>query len=146
MVAWKRTLTDLEKAPDVAYQDILNEFGSTLRVKGLIVTRRNLVVKWKVRSHLGIISWFPLGVHWFSWDSCVLVPFLQLIFSVCARKINKRYLNGCFATLHSLTTLNTWNLSILLVGMRICMVLKCMSALQRFWIFKYLYIDHPVLI
>ena len=35
----------LEKAPDVAYQDVLNEFISTWGVKGLIVTRSNLVVK-----------------------------------------------------------------------------------------------------
>ena len=35
---WKWTLLDLEKGPDVAYQDVLNEFDLTWGVKGLIVT------------------------------------------------------------------------------------------------------------
>ena len=55
-IEWKRTLSDLEKAPDMAYQDILNEFDSTWGVKGLIVTKSNLVVTWKVRPQMGIIS------------------------------------------------------------------------------------------
>ena len=55
-VGWQQSLADLEKAPDVAYQEVLNEFDSTWGVKGLIVTMSNLVVTWKVRPHLGIIS------------------------------------------------------------------------------------------
>jgi hypothetical protein len=46
---WKWTLLDLDKAPDIAYQDVLNEFDSRWGVKGLIVTRSNLVVAWKIR-------------------------------------------------------------------------------------------------
>ena len=45
-VEWKRTLNDLEEAPDVAYQGILKEFDSTWGVKNLIVTQSNLVVTW----------------------------------------------------------------------------------------------------
>ena len=43
-IEWKHTLEDLEKAPDVAYQDVLNEFDETWGVKNLIVTWSNLVV------------------------------------------------------------------------------------------------------
>jgi hypothetical protein len=52
---WQRTLADSKKAPDVAYQDDLNEFDSTW---GLIMTWNNLVVTSKVRPHVGIISLF----------------------------------------------------------------------------------------
>ena len=38
---------DLEEAPDVAYQDVLEEFDLVWCVKGLIVTWSNLVVTWK---------------------------------------------------------------------------------------------------
>ena len=44
-IEWKQTFMYLEKAPNVAYQDILYEFNLTGGgVKGLIVTRSNLVV------------------------------------------------------------------------------------------------------
>ena len=56
---WKRP-------PDVAYQDVLNEFDSTGGVEGLIVTRSNLVVTWRVRLQMDIISWFPRELRWFS--------------------------------------------------------------------------------
>lgn len=74
---WQRTLADLEKAPDVAYQDNLTDFDSTWGVKGLIITRSNWKVTWKVRPHMNIISWSPLGLRWFSQGGCILVPFLQ---------------------------------------------------------------------
>ena len=54
-IEWKQTLLHLEKALDVAYQDVLKEFDLTWGVKGLIMTRSNLVVTWKVRPHMGII-------------------------------------------------------------------------------------------
>jgi hypothetical protein len=50
---------DFEKASDVASHDVLNEFDSTLGgggVKDLIVTWSNLVVTWKVRPQMGILS------------------------------------------------------------------------------------------
>lgn len=53
---WQRTLTDSEKVPEVAYQDVLNEFDSIWRVKGLIVTHSIIVITWKVQPHMGIIS------------------------------------------------------------------------------------------
>ena len=46
---WQRTLNELGKAPDFAYQENLREFDIIWCVKGLTVTRRNLVVTWKVR-------------------------------------------------------------------------------------------------
>ena len=53
---WHQTLTDLEKAPDVAYEDILQELNNGWCVKDVIVICNNLVVTWKVRPHMGIIS------------------------------------------------------------------------------------------
>ena len=47
-IKWQRTLADLEKAPDVAYQDVLNKFDSTL---GGGVTGSNLVVTWDWTPH-----------------------------------------------------------------------------------------------
>ena len=55
-IEWKRKLRESEKAPDVAYHDILNKFDLTWGVKGLIMTRSNLVVTWKDRPHMSIIS------------------------------------------------------------------------------------------
>ena len=48
----KRTLSYLEKAPNVAYQDDLNKFDSTCEAKGLIMTWSSSVIPWKVRSHM----------------------------------------------------------------------------------------------
>jgi hypothetical protein len=45
---WQRTLTDLEKVPEVPYQDVLNQFDIVWCVTCLIVTHSNLVVTWKV--------------------------------------------------------------------------------------------------
>ena len=56
----KRTFVDLERTQGVAYQEILNKFDSTWDVKGLIVTRSNLVTTWKEMSQMSTISWFPL--------------------------------------------------------------------------------------
>lgn len=50
------TLVDLEKAPEITYQDLLNEFDSVWYGKGLIVTRSNLVVTWTIRPRMDIIS------------------------------------------------------------------------------------------
>ena len=57
----KQTLEDLEKALDVAYQDILNEFDKTWGVKNVIVTHSNLVVTWMDRPQINIIYRFSLG-------------------------------------------------------------------------------------
>ena len=48
-IEWKLILSNLEKAPDVAYQDVLNKFDLIWGVKGLIMTQSNLEVTWKVR-------------------------------------------------------------------------------------------------
>jgi hypothetical protein len=70
-IKWKWNMLDLEKVPGVAYQNVLNEFDSIFYfvlflilcvwgggrgVKSLSVTRINLVVTWKVRPQMGIIS------------------------------------------------------------------------------------------
>jgi len=57
----------MEKAPDTAYQDVLNEYDSTWGVKGLIVTWSNLVVS----IHLLSSPWFALV----RWRWLYVVPF-----------------------------------------------------------------------
>ena len=89
-IEWKQTLKDLEKTPDVAYQDVLNKFDLTWGVKNLIVTWSNLVVTWKDRPQMSIISWFPLGLRWFARVGCILVPSCNWIFNLCQiKKIKK---------------------------------------------------------
>ena len=53
---WQRTLTDLEKTLDVSYEEALKGFDNVWCVKGLIVTLINLVVTWKDRPGMGILS------------------------------------------------------------------------------------------
>jgi hypothetical protein len=48
-------MVDLEKASDMAYQDVLDEFDLVWCVKGLIVPHIDLVV-WKVRPQMATIS------------------------------------------------------------------------------------------
>ena len=80
MIEWKRTLRDLEKALDAAYDDMLNEFQLIWRVKNLIVTRSNLVVTWMDRLQMSIVSSFPLRLRWFARVGCILGSFVQLNF------------------------------------------------------------------
>lgn len=65
---------ELEKAMDIAYQDILKELDLIWDAKGLIMTCSNLVVTWKVRPQMPILSLFSLRLHWFSWGGCILIP------------------------------------------------------------------------
>ena len=84
----QRTLSDLKKVPDVAYQDNLNKTDSKLGgVKCLIVIHNNLVVTWKVRLWMGIISWFLVRLRWFTWVDCILDPLLQLNLQFVPKKI-----------------------------------------------------------
>ena len=46
---WQQTLVDLEKASNMAFQDVRNESDSVWCVKGLIFTHSNLAITWKVR-------------------------------------------------------------------------------------------------
>lgn len=55
-------------------------------VKGLIMIRSNLVVTWKFRTHMGIVSWSPLGLHWFFRGKCIIVLFLQVSFQFVPKK------------------------------------------------------------
>ena len=87
-------LKDLEKAPDMAYHDILNNFDLTWGIKGLIMTRSNLVVTWKDRVHRNIISWLPLGSRCFSRVGRILGSFCNWIcnwiFNLCQKKKTKK--------------------------------------------------------
>ena len=79
-IEWNWALKDLEKASDVAYQDVRNEFDLTWGIKGLIESRSNLVITWKDRPQMGTIFWFPLGLRWFAHVGCILGSLLQLKF------------------------------------------------------------------
>ena len=82
---WQRTLQDMEKALDVTYQDILREFDSGWCVKSLIVTRSNLVITWKIRPWMDIISWSPPGLLWFTW--WLYFSFvIECVFNLCQKK------------------------------------------------------------
>lgn len=52
---WQCTLLDLEKTLDIAYDD-LKKFDKIWCVKGLIITRNNIVLTWKVTPWMSIIS------------------------------------------------------------------------------------------
>ena len=88
-IEWKHTLSYLKKAPNVTYQDILKKIGSFFGVNGLIVTRSNLVVTWKVRPRMGTITWFTLWLRWLSRGGCILIPSCNW-FSICAKKKNQQ--------------------------------------------------------
>lgn len=49
-----------KKTPKIAYNDVLEIFDMVWCLKGFIVTCSNLVVTWKARAWMGIISWVPL--------------------------------------------------------------------------------------
>ena len=80
---------DLEKALDVDFQDILNDINSMWGVKGLILTCSNLVVTWKVRPWLDIISCCPLSFTLF-FRRWLYFSLLQSFFSICAKKKKKK--------------------------------------------------------
>ena len=50
---WQKMLQDLAEAPNVGFQDVLDEFDELAwYVKGLIITRSNLEVTWKIRPQM----------------------------------------------------------------------------------------------
>ena len=53
---WHQTLTYLEKTPDIAYENVLKVFDNVWCVKALIVICSNLMITWKLRPRMGIIS------------------------------------------------------------------------------------------
>lgn len=61
------------KASDVTYQYLLKNIDLIWGIKGLIITRSNLVVTWKIRTHMNIISWFPHELCWFSPGGCIFI-------------------------------------------------------------------------
>ena len=60
-IEWQRILKALERARDVAYDNVLRVSDKVWCVKGLIITRNNLVVSWKTRPRMGIITQCPVG-------------------------------------------------------------------------------------
>jgi hypothetical protein len=81
----------LDKALDIAYQDVINQFDLAWGVKGLVMTQSNSMVTWKVRRHMGLISRVPLGLRLLYQGGCILVPFNTINSSICAKK--KEYLH-----------------------------------------------------
>lgn len=53
LIEWQRTLKALKKTHVVAYDDVFEDFGKVWCVKGLIATRSNLVMSWKIRLRMG---------------------------------------------------------------------------------------------
>lgn len=53
LIEWQRTLEALKKTHVVAYDDVFEDFGKVWCVKGLIATRSNLVMSWKIRLRIG---------------------------------------------------------------------------------------------
>ena len=48
---------DLAKAHVVVYHNILDEFDMAWCVEGLIATRNNVMIIWKIGPRMGIVSW-----------------------------------------------------------------------------------------
>ena len=80
---WKRNLSDLEKALDVAYQDVLNEFDSTWGVKSLIMNHSNLVVIWLLFLDFQLVC---VGSH----KVVHFGSYLTIDFLICVEKKKKR--------------------------------------------------------
>ena len=55
IIEWQRMLQNLAEVLDVEFQDFLNEFQLALYVKGLIATKSDLEVTWKIRPQMGTI-------------------------------------------------------------------------------------------
>ena len=55
-IEWQWTFHDLEKTPNVAYENVFNEFASVQCVKGCIVTHSNMSITCKVKPQMDIIS------------------------------------------------------------------------------------------
>ena len=89
-IEWHKTLAKLEKGPEVAYQDVLNKFNLTWGVKDLLVTGSNLVVTWKVRPQMNIISWFPLNLRWVFPRWLYFGYVIAIKFLICAKKKTKK--------------------------------------------------------
>ena len=62
------------------------DWGGGGGVKGLIMTRSNLVVTLKDRPQMNIFSWFPLGLRWFGWVGCILGSFRNWNFNLCQKE------------------------------------------------------------
>lgn len=55
-IKWQSTLMDLAKAHVVVYHNILDEFDMAWCVEGLIATRNNVMIIWKIGPRMGIVS------------------------------------------------------------------------------------------
>ena len=90
------------EAPDVAYQDVLDEVDSTWVVKGLKVTQGNLVPMWKVRPQIEINSRLPLGLRMFTRGGGKFSSILTVDFPIRAKKKKKNLtLETIIFTIHN---------------------------------------------
>ena len=79
------------------FNSFLTNFNSTWGVKGLIVTWSNLIVTWKFRPQMGIISSSPLGLRWCHPCWLYFGSFLQLNFQFVPKEYIYIYKSlGCF--------------------------------------------------
>ena len=76
---WQRTLQDLDKAPDIAYENVLSSFDKDWCVKGLIVTHKDLVVTLKFRPMTSSLGSLVFGMFDF-------VLAIEVV-SICAQKV-----------------------------------------------------------
>ena len=101
-IEWQRTLADFKKAPNVAYQEVLNKFNSALRSgggsKALFLTQSNLVISGRLSPKWVLSHDFPSVSRWFSWGDCILVMSCNWIFNLCQQKHNKIITNTKMGT------------------------------------------------
>ena len=80
---WQQNLQNLEKTPNVAYENVLNKFDSVWCVEGLIIIRSNLSVTWKIRAHVGIISWICSILWRFSQGDMYFSFAMEFVYNLC---------------------------------------------------------------
>jgi hypothetical protein len=97
-IEWKHTLVYLEKAPNVAYQNILHKFNSTWGVIDL----SNSMVTWKVRPHMGIIFYFPSVCVCYA-RVVVFGSFLAIDLNQFVPKTNKQTNKNTYTCTHTIT-------------------------------------------
>ena len=89
-IEWKRTLNFLEEVPDVAYQDVLNEFNSMWGSKTLLwLGATHLPLGW-IDHIWASFPWCPLGLRRLALGWLYFGLHLELIFSICAKRKEKK--------------------------------------------------------
>jgi hypothetical protein len=93
-IKWQHTLTNFGKAPDMAYQDVLEEFNLVWCVKNLLATCNNLAVTYRRRLGPGLDGHYFLKSPQFcvgSPEVVVFYPFaIERVQSVPKRTKNQK--------------------------------------------------------